>query len=551
MSTPLGRILIVDDEVELTNMLQETLAEQGYETVGFTSARAALREFRERDFDLLLTDLRMPDMDGIDMLKSALDVDPQVVAVLMTGQATVETAVNAMKAGAFDYILKPFELSYLLSVITRAMGVRRLRLENVQLHETLALYELCNAITFTLDFNAILNKVAYSALEQCRADDVSVMLPCGDGKELYVATALGEDRQHLVGQRMPIDKGIAGWVAGNREPLTLEGAVTDSRFAPVKPRPEVRAAISMPMQAGGKLIGILNVSITQARRPFSLGEIKALTILASTSASAIENASLYDQVRELNAELERRVLDRTAQLEAVNKELEAFSYSVSHDLRTPLRAIDSFSRTLLERHSGGPDDDLSSSIDAIRAHTRNMGGLIDDLLAFSRLGRTPITRSEIDMKKLASDVFAQLSSVSSKRVPRFNLQPLPPAYGDPSMVRQVFVNLLSNATKYSKEDEAAMVEVGGYSRNGENVYYVKDNGVGFDMDHANKLFGVFQRLHTAEEFEGTGIGLAIVQRIIDRHGGRVWADGKVNEGAVFYFTLLRENETDGKLSKHE
>ncbi len=155
------------------------------------------------------------------------------------------------------------------------------------------------------------------------------------------------------------------------------------------------------------------------------------------------------------------------------------------------------------------------------------------------------------MKGLARDVLAQISSADSAPALQFDLRPLHEAQGDPAMVRQVFVNLLSNAAKYSRARNPALVEVGGYRENGENVYYVKDNGVGFDMNYANKLFGVFQRLHSAEEFEGTGVGLAIVQRIIHRHGGRVWADGKVNEGATFYFTLPREHETNGKLAKHE
>jgi light-regulated signal transduction histidine kinase (bacteriophytochrome) len=254
-----------------------------------------------------------------------------------------------------------------------------------------------------------------------------------------------------------------------------------------------------------------------------------------------------DAITQLNKDLEKQ----TVQLEAANKELEAFSYSVSHDLRAPLRAIDGFSRILLEDHSGKLDDDATRVLGVIRSNTQNMGRLIDDLLTFSRLGRKPIERLQIDMKELARDVLAQISSADSAPVLQFDLGPLHESQGDPALVRQVFVNLLSNAAKYSRARNPVRIEVGGYSENGENVYYVKDNGVGFDMTYANKLFGVFQRLHSAEEFEGMGVGLAIVQRIIHRHGGRVWAEGKVNEGAIFYFTLPREQGTDGKPPKHE
>jgi PAS domain S-box-containing protein len=261
-----------------------------------------------------------------------------------------------------------------------------------------------------------------------------------------------------------------------------------------------------------------------------------------TERKLAENA-----IKELNANLEKR----TVQLEETNKELEAFSYSVSHDLRTPLRAIDGFSRILLEDHSEKLDADGARVLNVIRSNTQNMSRLIDDLLAFSRLGRKQVDRSSINMKELAADVSRQLNLATTEKTIRFNLGSLPPAYGDPALIRQVFVNLLSNAAKYSKTKDAPVIDVGACRENGEQVYYVKDNGIGFDMSHANKLFGVFQRLHSAEEFEGTGVGLAIVQRIIHRHGGRVWADGRVNEGATFYFSLPRENKTGGVHNTNE
>lgn len=270
-------------------------------------------------------------------------------------------------------------------------------------------------------------------------------------------------------------------------------------------------------------------------------------VIFAMARDITERKRAEDAIKHLNEHLEKR----TVQLEAANKELEAFSYSVSHDLRAPLRAIDGFSRILVEDYYDNLDDDAKRVLDVIRKNTQNMGQLIDDLLAFSRLGRKQIERSPIDMTELAADVSTQLNPVSAEKDVRLNLGSLPPAQGDPAMIRQVFVNLLSNAAKYSKPNDTVVIDVEGYSENGEQVYYVKDNGVGFDMNYANKLFGVFQRLHSAEEFEGTGVGLAIVQRIVHRHGGRVWAEGKVNEGATFYFTLPRENDSNGKLAKHE
>ncbi len=257
------------------------------------------------------------------------------------------------------------------------------------------------------------------------------------------------------------------------------------------------------------------------------------------------------RVRESQRDLEQRIKERTAELESSNKELESFSYSVSHDLRAPLRAIDGFSRILLEDHSSKLDADARRVLEVIRTNTRQMGRLIDDLLAFSRLGRKAVEQSRVNMEVLAREAFSEIGPANSETAPRLEVGAMTPAKGDPAMLRQVFINLLSNATKYSQGKDAPVIQVGSYAENGDNAYYVKDNGVGFDMNYSNKLFGVFQRLHSPEEFEGTGVGLAIVQRIIHRHGGRVWAEGKVNEGATFYFTLPKEHETNGKSASHE
>jgi two-component system sensor kinase len=235
------------------------------------------------------------------------------------------------------------------------------------------------------------------------------------------------------------------------------------------------------------------------------------------------------------AEKELRI--NSTQLEAANAELEAFSYSVSHDLRTPLRAIAGFSHILLDDYSDKLDEEGKRLLKVVRDNTIRMGQLIDDILKFSRTGRLEMVCSKIDMEKLAREVLEELQPPDVAANLKVIIEPMPSFRGDRAMMHQVFVNLLSNAMKFSRVGTDDNIRVGAYLKGDEVVYFVRDNGVGFDMQYANKLFGVFQRLHGVGEFEGTGIGLAIVKRVVTRHGGRVWAEGKINEGATIYFAL--------------
>jgi signal transduction histidine kinase len=362
-----AKILIVDDEVAHMKALCDILQRQGYQTDGFAAPAEALAAVEQGRFDLLLTDLMMPGMDGIALLEAARRKDPHLAGIIMTGEGTIATAVEAMKSGALDYILKPFKLSLVLPVLERALSVRWLRLQN--------------------------------------------------------------------------------------------------------------------------------------------------------------------------AALEQSVRERTAELEMANTELEAFSYSVSHDLRAPLRHIDGFTNIFTQKYAGDLPDDARRILDVISGETRRMGLLIDDLLRFSRLGRQPLAKQSVRVSELFREVLEELQREHAGRNVDARLGELPDCQGDRSLLRQVAVNLLSNAFKFTRQRPDAVVEIAGRAQGAELVYSVRDNGAGFDMQYARRLFGVFQRLHGADQFEGTGVGLSIVQRIIVRHGGRVWAEAAVDQGATFYFTL--------------
>jgi two-component system sensor histidine kinase/response regulator len=364
---PLTRILVVDDEARQMTALCETLRDHGYETTGYSSGLAALAALKESKFDLLLTDLMMPEIDGIALLRAAHEIDPDLVSIMMTGHGTIDTAIEAMKAGALDYILKPFKLSVVLPVLSRALTVQRLRLEN--------------------------------------------------------------------------------------------------------------------------------------------------------------------------AALERRVRERTAELEAANQELEAFSYSVSHDLRAPLRHIDAFTHRLVKDFGAQLPPAAQDLLQRVCHGAQRLGILIDDLLNLSRFSRQPLAKRIVNLASLVDQVLADHQSEREGRDVEFRIGHLPECLGDASLLKQVFINLLSNALKFTRKCEKAIIEIECQERPGELECIVRDNGAGFDMQYAGKLFGVFQRLHSVDEFDGTGVGLSIVHRIVLRHGGRVWAEAEVGKGATFHFTL--------------
>lgn len=337
------------------------------------------------------------------------------------------------------------------------------------------------------------------------------------------------------------------------------------------PGPEVDALLAsgvhcyavVPMLAKGELIGAISFGGTAT--PFSPEQYGIVREVGTQIAIAITQARLHERVQHQAEELEIRVRQRTQELEAAhvalqtsnaelvelaaeltvaNKELDAFTYSVSHDLRAPLRAIDGFSRILLEDYAAILPAEANSYLHDVRASTQHMGRLVDDLLALSRLSRQPVRRQTVDPELMVQQCLEELRAVHEGRRVDIHIGPLRPCSADPGLLKQVWTNLLTNALKYTGKRPHAVIEVGCRRDHGQDVYFVKDNGVGFEMRYAHKLFGVFQRLHRAEDYQGTGVGLAIVQRIIHRHSGKVWADAEPDRGATFLFTLNANSADD-------
>jgi signal transduction histidine kinase len=337
---------------------------------------------------------------------------------------------------------------------------------------------------------------------------------------------------------IPLGQGITGQVAASGQPMRVADVRHEAAYWPANLA--MLSELCVPLKAGERVIGVINVESPQVGA-FSEADEHLLVTVAGQLAPAIERLRAESQVRQLNTDLERRVAERTAQLEAALRELESFSYSVSHDLRAPLRSIDGFSQALLEDYADKLDEEGRRNLEIVRHEVQRMGQLIDDLLNLARVTRVGMHRVKVDLGELAKTLATSLHQKEPERQVEFDIAENLQVVGDYNLLRIMLDNLVSNAWKFTSKKPLAHITIGREPGPEGPLFFVRDNGAGFDMAFVNKLFGAFQRLHSQVEFEGTGIGLATVQRIVARHGGRIWATGAVEAGATFYFSLPSES----------
>ncbi len=348
------------------------------------------------------------------------------------------------------------------------------------------------------------------------------------------------EMQQLLDQGIPYGQGLLWQVVETGNPRFVSDYANQPNAVPAFRHPAIGQLGIFPIpQADGQIIGTLTLESRSLARLQAAPQQDMLLAACRMLGAAIERARAYERLAQLNQDLAHRA----EELEAANQELEAFSYSVSHDLRAPLRAMHGFSRVLLERYHSQLPAQASHYLNRIQHNAQTMGNLVDDLLTFSRLSRQPLQKQSVAPADLVQRGWMDLQADWKNRQVEFLLDQLPLCQADPLLLMQVWINLLSNALKFTSQQPVAQIQVGCQQVENRTTYFVKDNGVGFDMNYVHKLFGVFQRLHSPQEYEGTGVGLAIVQRVIHRHGGQVWAEAAINQGASFYFTLPEPNNS--------
>ncbi len=428
--------------------------------------------------------------------------------------------------------------------------------------ELSALYSVATVVNESLDLGSLLRSVMEKVLEIFDFDAARIYLYDENKKELHLLAHQGFPQDAYPEESYPPGVGVIGKVFETGEPRFFEDIQNDPEFRRlaykrIALRAGFRGGFFIPIRVKDKTVGVINF-VSKNMHQFPSNEVQLIHSIANHVGIAVENSQLYErskrqafqlqadvaelrkaeeEICKLNEGLEQRVLQRTAELEASNKELEAFSYSVSHDLRAPLRAINGFSRIILEDHASQINPKTQHYLRLVGDNSQQMGNLIDDLLTFSRLNRQPVERQSVATAEVVDRVLKDMDGDREGRRIDITIGDLPVCQGDPALLKLVFLNLISNAFKFTRRREVAVIGIGCRGEGSEWVYFVRDNGVAFDMRYADKLFGVFQRLHRAEDYEGTGVGLATVQRIIQRHGGRVWAEAEVDKGATFYFTL--------------
>jgi K+-sensing histidine kinase KdpD len=526
------RILHLEDNDDDAALVHHALAAPEWECeVVNTKSPQEFRAAMERTvFDVVLSDSAVPGFDGLAALRFVRERDHSIPFIFVCGSAPSTTNVDRLKAaGATDYVAKA-RIADLVPTVRRALQAPLPKVEKNRIYVTPGMERLVSAIqqlSLARNLETIMAIVRRAARDLTGADGATFVLRDGDQCHYADEDAIAPLWK---GSRFPMSASVSGWVMLNRRPAVIEDIYADPRISADSYRPTfVKSLVMVPIRSESPIGAIGNYWATP--HAATADEVRVLQALADSTSIAIENVTLY-------AHLDETVRARTAELETANRDLESFSYSVSHDLRAPLRAIEGFSQLLFTEYAHSLGGNALNYLHRILGSTKRMSQLIEDLLNLASIGRVPMRRGPIDLSAMAREIFDELFASSPRTQVKLLIEGQMSADGDPGLVHIALQNLFSNAWKYTSKRVEARIEFGaGTTPEGERFYRVRDNAAGFDPQYASRLFGVFQRLHGESEFPGTGVGLATVQRIVHRHGGRIWAESAVDQGATFCFTL--------------
>lgn len=519
------RILVVDDNADMRLYISRLLKQAGYRVETVSDGSAALEAIRSYVPDLVLADVMMPNLDGLGLLRELRSNEKtrSMPIILVSARAGDEARAEGLQLGADDYLIKPFTSRDLIARVSNRLELARLR--NRLDEERKALQEIFQQTPLPI---AIIHGDGL-VFEMANPTYIRVV-----GGRKIVGKPLLEALPELEGQGF--DQLLREVMATDQAYIGHEYPAKLNRSGTGQSEETYWTFIYAPLKNHlGKSDRVLIVASEVTEQVLARRKVEKLA--AELQVELLQRKEAEEHVRILNADLAHRVKQRTAQLEASNKELEAFSYSVAHDLRAPLRAISAYAGMLFSDAGDRLGEEEQRYLKTISKSAADMGVLVDGLLNFSKLTRQELTKRVIDMEALVREVIEEERAATNNTTASVVLGSLPPVKGDPLLIRQLLVNLISNAFKFSRRNPHPVIRVDFAERNGQPAYFVQDNGGGFDMKYAGKLFDVFQRLHKPEEFEGTGVGLAFAKRIVERHGGTIWADAQEGAGATFSFTL--------------
>lgn len=526
------RILHLEDDATDAFFIRQALKQNGLDAdvTRTSNPEEFLSIAGSQPHDVLLLDHGIPHQRSHQTLTQLRTTCPQTPVILISRTENEQEIAESLNAGADDFIAKNqlWQLPRVINRLREANAQEDAALEREKhVNGMMALVEVVQQLSHVRTMDEVMTIVRHAARRLTGADGATFVLL---EKDLCYYADEDAIQPLWKGQRFPVSNCIIGHVAIERKPIIIEDIYTDPRIPIEYYKPTfVKSMAVVPIRTDSPIGGIGNYW-ARRHRPTEQ-EIELLQALANTTAVAIENVQLY-------SEQEQRVKDRTQQLQVANRELEAFSYSVSHDLRAPLCGIGGYTQLLAMELPPDIQPSIREHLASIQAEAKHMSGLIEDLLRLAKFTRVELNRVPLDLAEMARDLVSHLEPRWPKHLVLFRCPDRLPANGDTNLLRVVLDNLLSNAWKYSSKKPGAQVELGVLNcPDKAPIYFIRDNGAGFDMRLAQNLFVPFQRLHTAEEFPGTGVGLATIHRIIQRHGGNIWAEAEPGQGATFFFTL--------------